>query len=392
MKRLTIVGTLLVSVVVCGAIASLHFPETLDAQTSPPASNPSVPAIPFDSMPNPLKYSADMNLGEVLGVAVNSKGRIVVLNHPGSASSGPLYGNATTQLLEFDENGKFAREIGRGVYGLGYAHSVRFDKYDNLWVVDKGTNAVMRFNPAGFVTLNLGRRPEGPDEPSWFKGNGLARSEPAPAHVDGQFRTPTDIAWDSDDNIYVSDGYTNSRVAKFDKHGNWITSWGSRGPGGEHANENPNQFNTPHSIGIDRQNNVYVADRGNRRIQVFDRNGRFLRFIHLTAPYDKKRHPVLGNMPASRPDETQPWTICITNTPTQYLYTSDQEPGRIYKLTLDGRIVGMLGESGHEMGQFNWIHGLACPSEDVLLVADMNNWRVQKLLLHPNRASQTARR
>ena len=70
-----------------------------------------------------------------------------------------------TQLLEFDENGKYLREVGRGVYGLGYAHSVRFDKYDNLWVVDKGTNTVMRFNPAGYVTLNLGRRPEGPDEP-----------------------------------------------------------------------------------------------------------------------------------------------------------------------------------------------------------------------------------
>jgi sugar lactone lactonase YvrE len=210
--------------------------------------------------------------------------------------------------------------------------------------------------------------------------------------VDGQFRTPTDIAWDTDDNIYISDGYTNSRVAKFDKHGNWIKSWGARGSGGQHANENPSQFNTPHNISIDRQNNVYVADRGNRRIQVFDRDGNFQRFIHLTAPYDKTRHPVLGNPAPNPPDETPPWTLCITNTPTQYIYTSDQEPGRIYKLTLDGRIVGMLGESGHEMGQFNWIHGIACPSEDLLYVADMNNWRVQKLQLRPNRTSQTARR
>src|SRR5262249_17394025 len=122
---------------------------------------------------------------------------------------------------------------------------------------------------------------------------------------------------------------------------------------GQHATENPSQFNTPHNIAIDRQNNVYVADRGNRRIQVFDRDGNFQRYIHLTAPYDKTRHPVLGNLAADPPDETAPWTLCITNTPTQYLYTSDQEPGRIYKLTLDGRIIGMLGESGHEMGQFN---------------------------------------
>jgi hypothetical protein len=389
-KRLLIALT--APTVVVTGLALIHTVTRVSAQAQPPAPNANVPRIPFDSMPNPLKYSADMNLGEVLGVAVNSKGRVMVLNHPGSATSGPLYGNATTQLLEFDENGKFVREVGRGVYGLGYAHSVRYDKYDNLWVVDKGTNSVMRFNPAGYVTLNLGRRPEGPDEPPWYRGNGLARGEPAPVHVDGQFRTPTDIAWDTDDNIYISDGYTNSRVAKFDKHGNWIKSWGSRGNGGQHANENPGQFNTPHNIGVDRQNNVYVADRGNRRIQVFDRDGNFQRFIHLTAPYDKMRHPVLGNLAANPPDETPPWTLCITNTSTQYLYTSDQEPGRIYKLTLDGRIVGMLGESGHEVGQFNWIHGIACPSEDVLYVADMNNWRVQKLQLRPNRTGQTARR
>lgn len=392
MKRLLFV---LLSVV--GVLGALVILMTLSASPTQAQQQPSlslnVPLIPFDSMPDYFKYSPDMNLGEVLGIAVNSKGRVVVLNHPGSATSGPLYGNATTQLLEFDQTGKFVREIGRGVYGLGYAHSVRFDKYDNLWVVDKGTNSVMRFNPAGYVTMNLGRRPEGPDEPDlfYFKGNGLRDNRPAPQHVDGLFRTPTDIAWDSDDNVYISDGYTNSRVAKFDKHGNWIKSWGSRGTGGEHANENPSQFNTPHNIGIDGQNNVYVADRGNRRIQVFDRDGNFLRFIFLNAPYDKKRHPVLGNLNPNLPDETAPWTICISNTPTQYLYTSDSEPGRIYKLTLDGKIVGMLGESGHELGQFNWIHGIACRSENELYVADMNNWRVQKLLLRPTRTTTSSR-
>ena len=352
------------------------------------APQTNVPTIPFDSSTDFLKYSSDMNLGEVLGVAVNSKGHVVVLNHPGSATSGPLYGNASTQLLEFDQSGKFVREIGKGVYGLGYSHSVRFDKYDNLWVVDKGTNAVVKFNPAGYVVMNLGRRPEGPDDPaeSYYRGG----RGPAPAHVDGYFRQPTDVAWDSDDNIYISDGYTNSRVAKFDRRGNWVKSWGTRGSSGPHADENPGMFSTPHNIGVDRRNNIYVADRGNRRIQVFDTDGTFLRMIHLNVPYDKKRHPVLGNLAANPPDETAPWTICITTGPTQYLYTSDQEPGRVYKLTLDGQIVGMLGESGRDAKQFNWIHGLACPSENDLLVADMNNWRVQKLTLHPERTRSTA--
>jgi len=355
-------------------------------------AQPSVPKLSFESVPQPLKYSPDMNLGEVLSVAVNSKGHVLVVNHPGSSTSGPLYGNASTQLLEFDENSKFLREVGHNVYGLGYAHSARYDKYDNLWIVDKGTHAVIRFNPAGYVTLNLGRRPEGPDEPNYYRGNGLrpgGQDQPAPQHVDGMFRAPTDIAFDSDDNIYISDGYINSRVAKYDKHGNWIKSWGSRGRSGEHADQNPGQFNIPHNIGIDRQNNVYVADRQNRRIQVFDRDGNFQRFIFLNVPYDKTRHPVLGNLLANPPDETQPWTICITQGPTQYLFTSDSEPGRIYKLTLDGRIVGMFGESGHELGQFSWTHGLACPSENTLYVADMNNWRVQKIILNPGTRTGT---
>ncbi|MGB6474296.1 MAG: 6-bladed beta-propeller, partial [Candidatus Sulfotelmatobacter sp.] len=112
------------------------------AQTQP------APLIPFDTVVDYLKTPAGMNFGEVLGVAVNSKGHIVVLNHPGTYG-GPLYGASSTQILEFNEKGEFVKEIGRGVYGLGYSHSVRFDRHDNMWVVDKGTNSIMRFNPAG---------------------------------------------------------------------------------------------------------------------------------------------------------------------------------------------------------------------------------------------------
>jgi hypothetical protein len=107
--------------------------------------------------------------------------------------------------------------------------------------------------------------------------------------------------------------------------------------------------------------------------------------IRLAVPYDKTRHPVLGNLAPNPPDETAPWTLCISNGPTQYLYTSDQEPGRLYKLSLDGTVVGMLGESGRGPKQFNWVHGLACPSDDLLYVADMNNWRVQRITLRVER-------
>jgi sugar lactone lactonase YvrE len=365
----------LIATVLFGLLAAPAF-----AQEAPSAPGiQSAPEIPFDSVPF-LKLTPERNLGEVLAVAVNSKGHVVVLNHPGSAGTGPVFGESTTQIMEFDEKGNYVREIGRGVYGLAYAHSVRFDRYDNLWVVDKATMSVMKFDPQGMVVMNLGRRDEGPDEPRY------RHADPPPTPVDGYFNGSTDVTWDKEDNIYVSDGYFNSEIAKFDKHGYWLKRWGAPGKGGEHANENSGHFSNPHNIGIDRADNIYVADRGNRRIQVFDTDGNFKKFIFLNVPYDKSRHPVLGNMPANRPDETRPWTICITNTPPQYLYTSDEEPGRIYKISIpDGKILGVLGKSGREIGQFNWVHGIACPDENTLYVADMNNWRLQKLVLHPDK-------
>jgi hypothetical protein len=372
---------LLLTVLVGGSLLLLYLVTqsvapsgSAQAQTPRPIDNSNVPRLPLEVVQDFLKYPPTMNLGETLSVAVNSKGEIVVLNHPGSPTNGPLYGNATTQLLVFDRSGKFVKEIGQGVYGLGYAHTVRFDRYDNLWVVDKGTNSVMKFNPAGYVTMNLGRRPEG------YEGE-YHRPEPAKAvPVDGLFNGPTDIAWDAQDNIYVSEGYVNNRIAKFDKNGNWVKTWGQYGEGGEHADLNPGHFRNVHTMQIDRQGNVYAGDRGNRRIHVFDSEGRFVRFLHMNVPYDKSRHPVLGNLPMNRPDETAPWTMCMTNGPTQYLFVMDSEPGRLYKMTLDGKIVGVYGESGRQTGQFNWPHGLACPSENELLVADMNNWRIVKLI------------
>src|SRR5580765_4797919 len=163
-KRLLAIACAAAAALATIDIARLQPVVRLGAQAP---QNANVPKIPFDTSADFLKYPPDMNLGEVLGVAVNSKGYLVVLNHPGSATSGPVYGNASTQLFEFDETGKFLREIGHGVYGLAYAHSVRFDKYDNLWVVDKAAMSVVKFNPAGYVTMNLGRRDEGPDQPRY---------------------------------------------------------------------------------------------------------------------------------------------------------------------------------------------------------------------------------
>jgi DNA-binding beta-propeller fold protein YncE len=376
-------------VILASLIAGACFVAAAYAQqAAPPAStgpigtavdNSKAPLLAFDVDPEPLKLPPRMNFGETLGIAIDSKGRIVVLNHPGTAKSGPIFGNATTNLLEFTPDGQYVGEIGEGVYGLAYGHSIRFDQHDNLWYVDKASNSVIKFNPQWRVTMNLGRRDEGYDSAFEHERPTQAQAKPRESYFHG----PTDIAFDPDDNIFVSDGYTNSRIAKFDKNGNWLTSWGSFGSGGPQANENPGKINNPHNMQADRQGNIYVADRANRRIQVFDKNGKFLRFLFLNAPYDKTHRPTLGDMPdpKTRPDQTQPWTICISTTSTQYLFAIDVEPGRLYKMTLDGKIVGMAGISGRQVGQFNWAHAIACPSENVVWVADMNNWRIQKLTL-----------
>lgn len=359
------------------------------AQAPVPIDNSGAQRLAFQVVPDFLKYPATMNLGEVLGVAVNSKGEIAVLNHPGSGTTGPIYGAATTQIFIFDRNGRFVKEIGQGVYGLAYAHAVRYDRYDNLWVVDKATNSVMKFNPAGYVTMNLGRRPEGYET---FAPH-YERAEPqAATPVEGYFNGPTDIGWDAQDNIYISEGYVNNRIVKYDKNGDWVKAWGRFGEGGASGNENPGNFRNAHGMAMDRQGNVYAADRGNRRIQVFNSDGQFLRFLYLNAPYDKRHRFVLGNTPANRPDATQPWAICITpNGPTQYLFAADQEPGRLYKMTLDGRILGYWGQSGREADELNWPHAIACPTENEVYIADMNNWRVTKLVMNNARATAPSR-
>jgi hypothetical protein len=340
------------------------------------AQQTKVPEIPFRSVPGFLKMPPDLYLGEVAGVAVNSKGHLFVFSR--GSTTGPAYGAAAAQLLEFSADGKFVREIGHNLYAWSFAHSVRIDKDDNIWVADKGSDMVIKFDPEGRVLMVFGRKLEASDEGT----EPLKHPKPPLPPVDGLFRQVTDMAWDSAGNTYISDGYVNSRVAKVDKNGNWIKSWGEPG-------DQPGQFNTPHSIAVDAQNNIYVADRGNRRIQVFDGEGKFLRQIVIDVPFDNEARSLIGNKPklpivgnqAMAPGA--PWAICITPPPNQVLFSSDGYPGRIYKLTLDGKVLGVLGESGKQLKQFGWIHEIACPSENELFVGELLNWRVQKLILEP---------
>ena len=342
------------------------------------------PEIPFESVPNALKIPPDMNLGEAAGVAVNSKGHVFVFTRSNSAS-GPAFGAAAAQLLEFGRDGTFVREIGKGLYAWSYAHAVRIDREDNIWCVDKGSDVVVKFNPESHVMMVFGRKKEASDEAvPW------TRVTPPRPPIDGFFRQPTDVTWNAQGDIFISDGYINSRIAKYDKNGDWVKSWGEFGTG-------PGQFNNPHNIGSDAKGNIYVADRGNLRIQVFDGDGNLLRQFKLDVPVPTGARPAIGNMPNPEAGPPQhnpgsPWALCITPGPNQVLYVSDAFPGRIYKLDLEGHMLGVLGKAGKQLKQFGWVHQIACPAENELYVAEVLNWRVQKLVLHPDKGTTASPR
>jgi DNA-binding beta-propeller fold protein YncE len=330
----------------------------------------SVPEIPFDAV-DPIKLPDNLYLGEAVGVATNSKGMIYVYTRTGNpaATLGTrrTFARGAARLFEFDPSGKFTREIGQETYGFIFAHTVRVDRQDNIWVVDEGSNMIIKFDPNGRIVMTMGRKPEALNTTATVAPPPPAATPPAGPQGVGlagdNFNRPTDVAWDAEGNIFVADGYGNSRIAKFDKNGRFIKSWGSRGTA-------PGQFNIPHTIAVDAKGLVYVGDRGNNRIQVFDGDGNYkTSFINVGAPS----------------------AICITTGPTQYLFASNSNPstsmdnGEIYKMTLDGKIVGKFGTAGKLLKEFGSVHEMDCRSENELYVGEITNWRVQKLTLRAAR-------
>src|SRR5882762_4178613 len=308
---------------------------------APSFAQQSVPDIPFDSVPDFLKLPPGTNFGDVAGVAVNSKGHVFVFTRSNSAS-GPAYAPTAAQLLEFGPKGEFLREVGKGLYGWSFAHSVRIDKDDNIWAIDKGSDMVIKFNQAGQVVMVFGRRKESADHETgpWENVN-----PPLPA-VDGLFRQPTDVAWDSEGNTYITDGYVNSRVAKYDKNGDWVKSWGEKGTA----------------------------------------PGKFLRMFTIDVPPVPGTRAVNGNTPTGERLAAvigAPNSICITPSPSQVMFVGESTfPGRLFKVSLDGKVLGVIGRSGRQLKQFSGAHQLACPSEHEVYAAETANWRVQKLILH----------
>jgi len=372
------------------ALLVLAAGHAISAQQQFGGAQLAVPEIPFESVPNFLKMPDKMYLGEVPGVATNSKGHVFVYTRTGTMTAtlggSRVFTHNGSRLFEFDEKGTYVREIGVGIYGFLFAHVVRIDPQDNIWVVDEGANLVMKFDPNGKILMTIGRKPESinirsyepPAPPAGRAGGAPAAGREGGAGAGGRggqqaaappvvgagvagesFNRPTDVGWDPQGNIFVSDGYGNSRVVKYDKNGVFLKMAGHRGTG-------PLEFNTPHGLAMDAKGNVYIADRGNNRIQVLDNDLNF-----------KAQYLNVGT----------PWTVCVSPGAHQYLFSSNSngignfDNGEIYKMELDGKIVGRFGEGGKQMKQFGSVHEIDCRNENEILVGELTNWRVQKLLL-----------
>jgi NHL repeat-containing protein len=332
--------------------------STAQPVAGPAKAKATTPEIPFESVANFFKMPPGVYMGEGVGVATNSKGHVFVYSRSGE-----------TRLFEFDQTGAFVKEFGVGSYGFSFAHAVRVDKDDNVWAADEGTNVIQKFSPDGKLLMVLGKRPDPLEQTALLPGGGQYSGANKPY----SFHRETDIGWDAQGNIFVTDGYGDSRVVKYDKTGRFIKSVGTRGNG-------TLQFSTPHAMAVDAKGNVYVADRGNNRIVVLDND------LNQKAVYD-----TVGS----------PWAVCITNTPHQYLFSSnsfptgnnfDQAPmtGEVYKMELDGTVLGRFGKAGHGFKEFSSIHQMDCRTPDELYVAEITAWRVQKIRLRPTTGTSSS--
>ncbi len=257
------------------------------------------------------------------GVAVNSH------NHVFITSSGP------EKLVEYDAKGQYVRELIPGIL-LG-PHGVRVDAQDNIWVTDLELHQVIKINPKGQIKLILGQK----------KTSGLFDEQRKMT----LFFKPADIAFGKNGDIYIADGYGNSRVVKLDKNGNFIKTWGESGT-------KEGQFNNPHNIVVDDQGKVYVADRHNKRIQVFSADGKFIEsWTHLGTP----------------------WGLVLSKN-KKNIYLTDGNKEVLHKLNLKGKILGSYGTPGQSQGNFRAAHGVAVDLNGDIYVTEVINWRVQKLI------------
>lgn len=274
------------------------------------------PPLPHRLVQDWAKLPPGWNFGEFPGVDVDRQDNVWVFNrspHP---------------VIQFDKNGKMLQAWNE--VQVKSPHSVRVDPEGNVWLIDVKGHMIFKFTAAGRLLMVLGRSPGTNDSKEYFN-------------------EPTGIAFAPAGDLYISDGYVNSRVIKFNKNGEYLTHWGRRGTG-------DGEFNLPHDVCLDSRGRLYVADRANQRVQIFDASGKFLgKWTDIGAPW--------GLYYVAREDA---------------IYMCDGNNNRVVKLDLNGRILGVLGSYGKIPGRFDYAHNIAVDSEGSIYVTEIKNWRIQK--------------
>jgi DNA-binding beta-propeller fold protein YncE len=287
--------------------------------TSAFAQLKSGPPLPHQVVKDWAKLPKGWNFGECSGVAVDKQDNVWVFNrgsHP---------------VMQFDRNGNFLQAWPDIV--IKSSHGMSIDGDGNIWAVDVKGHVVIKYNTDGKVLMILGNRQGTP-------GNNDSKDA---------FNEPTGVAFDSQGDLYISDGYVNSRVIKFNRDGEYLTHWGRKGTA-------DGEFNLVHDVCLDSRDRVYVADRANQRVQIFDTNGKFLgKWTDIGAPW--------GLVYSRRED-------CI--------FMADGLNNRIIKLSLDGQVLGVLSSYGKTQGKLDFVHNIAMDSAGSIYVAEIKNWRVQK--------------
>lgn len=281
------------------------------------------PALPHQLVKDWAQLPKGWNFGECSGVATDKQDNVWVFNrgaHP---------------VMQFDRAGKFLQAWPD--IKIISSHGIRVDAEGNIWLIDVKGHVVIKCSPEGRVLMILGNR-------QGIAGNNDSRDA---------FNEPTGIAFDRQGNLYVSDGYVNARVIKFNKDGEYITHWGKKGTA-------DGEFNLVHDVCLDSQERVYVADRTNQRVQIFDKDGKFL---------------------GKWTDIGAPWGLAYS-AKENCIYMCDGVNNRIVKLSLDGQVIGALSSYGKVPGKLDFVHNIALDSTGALYVAEIKNWRVQKFTAH----------
>jgi DNA-binding beta-propeller fold protein YncE len=277
------------------------------------------PPLPYHVVRDWAQLPAGWNFGEVSGVDVDRNDNVWVFNrgpHP---------------VIEFSSSGKMLQAWPE--VPVKTSHGIRIDADGNVWTVDVEAHRVMKWTPSGHLLMMIGS-----------VGGAAGNNDSKDA-----FNRPANLTFAPNGDFFVADGYVNSRVVRFNKEGVYITHWGHKGTG-------DGEFDLVHDVALDSQGRVYVADRTNQRVQIFDQTGKFL---------------------GKWTDVGSPWGLYYVQRENS-LYMCDGVNQRIVKLNLDGQVTGVLSSYGKVQGKLDFPHYLTVDSTGAIYVAEIKNWRVQK--------------